>query len=542
MTSIRNTGAIERRLAKKQAAKLSTMAANNVWIMRRPFTFEGREFQIQIFDEPSDRILLCTGRQCEKSSHLAIREALLGAYYPGFQILHVAPRDEQVRSFSKKRFAKMIATSPNLKHLFMGPHVVDNQKDKVLSNDTEVTFRSAFRDPDAVRGYSADLLCLDEYQDLQRDHIGVIEETQSHATRRRADGTIIKLRYYAGTPKTWDNPIQECYTGSTQYEWVIFCSACSHFNEKIGIPNMGPDFLKCARCDRPISPKQGVWVSYGDKDAEWAGYHINTLLYDHCDWKDLWSKLDGPKAYPEQVFHNEVLGRSFDAGSKILTADEVRACCDEDLRLMWKRPGGLKKVFIGLDWGGPGHSTTVVHAGTRIRGKYTVLGIRRMDGRNPRQEVRDVAEFCCKMGASYVATDLGGGIRANQELAELLPGDMKVIQFHSNATLTDMVRWHKRGDMFVISKPRTLSRTIQKVKQKDFTFFNWEEFRPFASDLTCLYEEYNPRTRTVNIDHPSNVPADFSDSLNLGSLSCDLFYGDIKPIAEVNAGEVPLAI
>jgi hypothetical protein len=541
MIQIRDTSAIIRRIHHRQGLQLSAMVANCVVIMRRPFTFDGREFQIQIYDEPRDRILLCTGRQCEKSSHLAIREALLGAYYPGFQILHVAPRDEQVRSFSKKRFIKILMTSPRLRHLLVGPAVVNNQKDKVLSNETEVTFRSAFRDPDAVRGYSADLLALDEYQDLQRDHIGVIEETQSHATRRRADGSILKLRYYAGTPKTFDNPIQECYAGSTQYEWVIICEACTHFNEKIGIPNMGADYLKCGRCEKPIHPRNGLWVSYGNKDAEWAGYHINSLLYEHCDWKDLWSKLEGPKAYTDQIFHNEVLGRSFDAGAKVLTMEEVRACCDEDLACMWRRPPGLSVVFVGLDWGGVGHSTTAVHAGAVVDGKYTVLGARRWNGRDPRQEVRDVAEFVVKFGARFVAVDLGGGIRANQELAELLPGDVRVVQMHSNATISDVVRWSPSGDMFVISKPRTLSRTLQKVKKREFRFFRWEEFRPFASDLTCIYEEYNPRTRTINYDHPGNVPADFSDSLNLGVLSSDIYYGNIVPIAEVNAGQVPLS-
>jgi hypothetical protein len=465
------------------------------------------------------------------STSLAIRAACYAAYYPGFKLLHVTPRDEQVRAFSKKRFEKLIICSPKLRWLLQGPNVVNNQKDKIFANMSEATFRSAFRDADAVRGYSADCLSIDEYQDMQRDHIGVIEETQSHATRRRADGSIIKLRFYAGTPKTHSNPIEECWQASTQYMWVVVCHHCTHYNEQIGLANIGPDYLQCAVCHKPVFAANGFWVAYGDPNAEWAGYHINTLLYDHCDWRDIWAKLDGPKAYTTQVFINEVLGYSHDAGAKVITFDELRACCDDrDALDSYRRQHG--EIFGSVDWGGHGRSTTVFHAGTHINGKYRILGIRRWNGMDPGAEIAEVAREALRFGCHYVAVDFGGGARANQELAERLPKDVKVVQYHLSQNVNHIVLWKPRADMFVLSKPRSIARMISALKKKRVSFFKWEQFRPYASDIECLYEEYNPRTRMVTYDHPTNTPDDFAHSLNLGMITADIRLGLIKPIAD----------
>lgn len=509
---------------------LSSIVPELIHIEGEPFTFDGREFQIPIYDEQRDRILLKFGRQTEKSSSLAIREILCGAYYPGFKILHTTPRDEQVRSFSKKRFQKIVLSSPRLRYLLQGPYVVDNQKDKVLSNGSEVTFRSAFRDPDAVRGYSADLLAIDEYQDMQRDHIPVIEETQSHCTRRREDGSIIKLRFYAGTPKTYSNPIEECWQGSTQHMWTVLCSSCGHYNEQIGIKNIGPAYLKCSRCHRAINPKQGFWMAYGNRDAEWAGYHLNVLLYEHCDWRDIWSKLEGQKSYSTQQFMNEVLGYSYDAGAKVITFDEIRACCDDERAAIWRRPQGLRIIGAGLDWGGIGNSTTVFHAGTYVDGKYVVLAARRWDGRDPGKEIPEIVDMAVRLGCRFIAVDLGAGIRANQDLAQRLPVGCTVIQFHNNDSINVLARWNPRGDLYVISKPRTLARIFTGIKKREISFFKWEELADFANDIECVYEEYNPRTRTISFDHPSNRCDDFLHSLNIGKLGLDIQMGYVKHI------------
>lgn len=471
------------------------------------------------------------------STSLAIREALLGAYYDGLKILHVAPRDEQVRAFSKKRFEKVVMTSPRLKWLLEGPDVLNNQKDKVTVTGTEYTFRSAFRDADSVRGYSADALFLDEYQDLVRDHIQVIEECQSHATRRRQDGSIIKMRVYAGTPKTFDNPLEERWKGSTQYCWVVFCHHCSHYNEQIGIQNMGPTYLKCAKCDKQVFPKNGFWVCYGKQDAEWAGYHLNALVYEHCDWVDTWNKLEGPHAYTERVFRNEVLGESFDSGAKVVTADEVRACCDETRPNIWSRAGGVDVIYGGIDWGGVGNSTTVFVAGCYISDKFVVLGARRWDGRDPGREVEEIAAMATRMGCKYLAADLGGGARLNQELAERMPKDVKVVQFHNNDQIGTIVRWHPRGDMYVLSKPRSIGRLLHRIKRKhDISFFKWDHFHDFAADITCIYEEWSPHTRSVSYDHPSSQPDDFVHALNLAAVTADIRTHRIKPLTDENIG------
>ena len=79
--------------------------------------------------------------------------------------------------------------------------------------------RYAFLNADRVRGIPADMVCIDEIQDVLTDNIPVIEECVSHSS--------FKYKLYAGTPKSLDNTLESLWVeDSTQNEWVVPCDSC----------------------------------------------------------------------------------------------------------------------------------------------------------------------------------------------------------------------------------------------------------------------------------------------------------------------------
>ena len=93
---------------------------------------------------------------------------------------------------------------------------------KRFANGSLIHFRSAHLSPDRVRGITADQLAIDEIQDILADHIPVILETISHSN--------YKYQIYAGTPKTYENTLQQQWEKTTQCEFLIKCDGCNKYN------------------------------------------------------------------------------------------------------------------------------------------------------------------------------------------------------------------------------------------------------------------------------------------------------------------------
>ena len=200
-------------------------------------------------------------------------------------------------------------------------------------------------------------------QDILLDVIPVIEETQSHSE-------FLKLRTYAGTPKSFDNTIEAYWSrDSTQYEWMIPCDSCGSAGKgqhrhwfTIGYDHIGLKGYVCDRCGKPINPHHPAarWVSM--RSAAWLkdppiefpfdGFHVSQPMTPWTKHADI---VDKKRRYGPAEFHNEVLGLSYETGERVIRR---QALVDSympgvklnDLQgLMGKGP-----LFMGIDWGGGG--------------------------------------------------------------------------------------------------------------------------------------------------------------------------------------------
>jgi intein/homing endonuclease len=288
--------------------------------------------------------------------------------------LYVSPTNMQAKVFSQDRLKEPIETSPYLKS-WTTTKLSDNVFLKKFINRSQVTLRYAYLNADRCRGIPADVICLDEVQDLLTDNIPVIEQCAFHSTLM-FNGVPHKggIFLYSGTPKSLDNTLEKYWTEqSTQNEWVVPCrrhtlSSGTGISSKIywnilTEDHMGLDSLVCDKCRMPINPadEMAQWVSMNPeiyktlRGQPFEGYRIPQLMVPWVKYENL---LRYQQTYPRGRFYNEVLGLSYDSGTRPLTRQDVIDNCDEELIL---GPDFLSKihsfvghsypVYAGIDWG-----------------------------------------------------------------------------------------------------------------------------------------------------------------------------------------------
>ena len=210
-----------------------------------------------------------------------------------------------------------------------------------------------------TRGIPADMINIDEIQDIITDNIPVIEQCASHS--------YWKIFCYSGTPKSLDNTIEVYWADfSTQNEWAVPCErhgvprdpSTWHWNI-LGSRNIGKNGLICAKCGNTISAghPNAMWVSMQPvtpnnvNRVTFEGYRIPQIMVPWVDWGEI---LTAKERYPTVQFNNEVLGLSYDSGARPLTRAQVKAICRKDIHFVDVEENARKcngHVFAGLDWG-----------------------------------------------------------------------------------------------------------------------------------------------------------------------------------------------
>ena len=314
-------------------------------------------------------MVLKTGRQVSKSTSLSAHGVVLSNCIPFFKTLYVTPLFEQIRRFSNNYVRPFIDQSP-VKSQWSGTDTENNVLQRSFKNKSIMLFSFALLDADRVRGVSADRVCFDECQDMDPDHIPIIQETMSYSR--------FAMTHFTGTPKSMDNPLEGLYKRSSGAEWFIPCESCRHWN----IPSVDHDLdamigdynihisekypgTVCAKCRKPINPRHGRWVHrYPDRRWQFAGYHVPQLILplhfsDPEKWSTLLLKREGFGNMTQAQFYNEVLGESIDSGQKLVTETELKAACQlewenkkepdqkclDTLNMYKHRAGAGKRVF-----------------------------------------------------------------------------------------------------------------------------------------------------------------------------------------------------
>ena len=512
------------------------------------FPFE----EIFRFNMPAE-LLFMTARQVSKSTSTAADSVVKCNSIPNFTKLHMTPLYEQIRRYSTMFVSPFIDQSP-VKRLMADTSTVNSVLHRSFRNHSKLLFSFALLNADRIRGISADMMAIDEVQDMNYEHIPIIAETMS--------ASPWALHQYTGTPKTRDNTIQGLWDESTQCEWFIPCFHCTtngtptwnipcseyHVDKMIGpwredIGHTKPATI-CYKCAKPISPRFGHWKP---RKPEFLGlrhgYHVPQIIMplhyaDKDKWATLLAKRAGRGNTPVNVFHNEVLGESYDTSSKLVTLTEIDAVSRLGPNLVAHARrclGRYRYRVLAVDWGGGGEKgvsfTAVALIGQRFDGQLEcIYGKRLLTPHDHIREAADVKALYDIFRPHMLAHDYTGAgslretflIQSGVPLHTVFPAMYVRSATQSPCYHIQATDQHPR-EHYRVDKSRTLLLTCAMIRTGRLSFFNKDysskEDPGLIRDFLALTEE---KTQTMaagemyKIGKQTGFTDDFAQAVNIG--------------------------
>jgi hypothetical protein len=485
---------------------------NFVHLGRRPIRFDGRPYLAAIYNSPHRRLVLRASRQVEKSTFLAnsILHELAAA--PDTRVLFVSPRWDQSSVFVCSRFLPMLDGSPILRRILLGKKTKNRRLANMrFSNDSELYVRAAFHNADSSRGISAQVLAVDEVQDLPSGSLAVLSETLSHAKSPR---TLI-----CGTPKILENEIETFFAESTANEWTIDCPGCREMvilDERC----LGPTSVVCPKCQTALNVQTGRWVPR-NPNSEWGdGYWINHLM---VPWVNHFEILARQRTYDPAMFKNEVLGLPTTLGDHVVTRAELEACCTDRPMAgsLDEIPDYIREhVIVGIDWGGGRKSRTVVVIGYYGSDrKFVVARFERFRAdEEPQRLLESVAALCRKFRVRWIGADGGGnGLVNNRLLLDQLRyrADLYGVIYSASdhKPLPDNTLWS-----WTVNRSASIGSVFSMVRKKFISFPRSEECGSFIDEIACELAEYDDKSRSIRYTHPENKQDDALHAVNFAVL------------------------
>lgn len=388
-------------------------------------------------------------------------------------------------------------------------------------------------------------------QDMLFDILPIIYETMALSKYKR--------EYFAGTPLTTDNTINELWKRSTQLEWATKCSGCSHWNmltyDNNPLKMIREEGYSCSRCGKVLDTCQGEWVSAiaNPNKIDLVGYHLAQPMLPYYNqtqkgWKEIYTKITDGKYGIHQIY-NEVFGLAYDVGSKPITAEELKTLCilgpsrDQysNFSILEKSKSNYVRYTTGVDWGVNQITsrTAVVHGGIRGDGIYEVFDAKIFDTLHYEDHINEIALVSNKVNSIVVADGGPDPIRAHMLGERTDPTRMLIVRY-SNGKLVQYYDMPKGGpdwksNRYVLHRSDCLSFTFRMLKGGKIRFPQWSEMEKCMEDILAEFievKEGGTRTKVGGLtqelmySHAPNRPDDFLHALTFAIVAAYSSIGD----------------
>ena len=470
------------------------------------------------------------------SMTLSRSEVFLPLCIPQFQLLYVAPLQEQTRRYSDLYLTEAIRSCPlaqklqskSMAGVLSDAKIISATGHQTFANGAGIQLTYAKTSADRARGIMADMIDFDEIQDQSDETVPIISESLTSSK--------YGCRRFTGTAKVTENYIETLWQKSSMSEWVMKCEGCGTRaipTLDFGVLKMiGADGLHCLHCGKRLNVRNGQWISaYPDRQYSFRGYHIPQVvcpaIVDNMNnWQKLLRKLTtGTLA----TFIQENLGISYSVGQRLLTRQDIarQSTLPSTKRLqelLEANPTRYSFIVAGIDWGGAELSsfTVITVIGIRPNGRIDTLWARRYRGYDPDEQMQDIAKICRFYKCVAVAADAGMGLDKNQILAKRF--GLPIVQMQYTRQLKLFGKNQSRGRTNVVQ-----CWTIDKVMALDTLFlairhgrifFPSDSFDIYTDDLLSPYEtttEVGGITHRLYLRNQSH-PDDFCHALCFASM------------------------
>lgn len=527
----------------------------------QPWLLTKMPFFAPIYDKPRQKIVLLTSRQSTKSTYLRNILVIRSLRFPGNSALYVAPTNNQVGDFSRKKLDNFFAYTPELKPIFVPSGCAWNVTLKEFSvggAPSRITLRSTggAQGADRIRGGTYNDVDCDEFQDMIEEHLPVIEECA--ATFDGEDGRPLATYVYTGTPLASQNIIQKHFNLSKQWQWHMQCPHCSVPDPKqttrpksvdiyqrvvakggmqppIGMTHVDParPFLFCLHCGRDMNlprgtpkkfdgqkehfglriPPFGTWISHNPK-GRYDGYRVVRMMMPWSRWRTPMDDgiLDRLDKWPERQFMNEVMGLSFDFGTMPITDKMIYD--NTGSHTLATSVSQAEKIapdyaqyhcFAGLDWAAqakddPTPAYTILGVFALVNGRLKMVYAHRFVGygsNNPEKILDHVRKIMHLFNVKRLGGDYGIGYKEMVRLMDEF-GDHRVACFEYKAGGSGSKSTYDEGARkWLVPKTRTLDQLCTDITQGRFEFASEASSKGYTEDMKRVALDWNPKTRAI---------------------------------------------
>lgn len=508
-------------------------------IKNKPFSIEGREqFHVLFAKEMVREQIILSGRQLGKSVSLSRSEIFNLLSVPNYQILYVAPLQEQTRRYSDLYINETIQSCPlalrlqdsKMAGVLSDAKIIRATGHQSFGNGSGIQLTYAKTSADRARGIFCDQLDVDETQDVSGESLPIIQESLT--------ASEFGITRYTGTAKVVENLIEAKWQKSSQCEWVMKCQHCGTW----AIPNLDgkvlqmiqADGMHCLHCGGRLDVSVGQWIAaYPDRMKTFRGYHIPQvvcpfIVNNKNNWDKLLHKLmNGVLA----TFIQENLGISYSVGQRLLTMQHLQRQCvlpstktlQEEIK---RNPARYTYIVGGLDWGGAELSsfTVLTIIGIRPNGRIDVLWAQRFRGFDPDEQMTAIAQTCAFYGVTAIGADIGMGLDKNIILAKRF--GLPIVQIQYTRQLKLFGKNQSRGrtntvQCWTIDKVMALDILFLAIRNRRIFFPKEEVFKD--SFLPDILSPYETTTEVGGITHRLYLrseaqPDDFCHALCFASM------------------------
>lgn len=534
----------------KRAARASDLAASLLELKGHKLRFDGYECFRKVYDIDPDIMVLKAGRQIGKSVSLGGRLVSKSIARKHFNSLYIAPFQIQAKRFSNAYLDAFMA-SPLVKKYFRKSSDIRNVYEKRFSNGSAIylSYAQTESDADRIRGLMADLLTVDEAQDISMEALPPIFEI--------LNASNYNLKVISGTSKSTSNTLEQYWLKTNQCEWAMKCPHCNHYV----IPSDYDTCLKicqspvgpiCDKCGKPIDVEKGQWVATRSTiGMTRVGFHLPQIIVGENTkpkkWKNLYyekvmSAMNGG-LYTANTLANEVFGLATDLSGKSLSAKEAMSCCHPEITT-WFEPYGsarntmlmnsilasIQHIVIGVDWSctGSEKSFTVASVlGFDYNGKCFLLESRKMQGIHILEQVSAICDLARKWNANMIGSDRGVGVLQGQLMQKELGVD-KVIMINY-VSAAKRLRWDMNGQFLAADRTQGIDNVMMKWRTGMDRFLcpTYDLTESFWRDALSVFEEESAIGKRLYRHHPDE-PDDWMHSVVFGNIAYQYLSRDFS--------------
>jgi len=448
-------------------------------------------------------------------------------------MMYVAPDESSTKKFSHD-YLSVRLKSPRIKKIISKLSRDDVLMKEVADTSSSIMLTYASDDATRTRGPSLHSVVYDETAGMDFDILSVIARTM--------DILPTKREIFAGTPLTSDNTLNKLWKRSHQFEWVMKCQSCNHWNslteDNDPLKMIQRHGLSCAKCSNKLNSCNGLWTDFNPGEREIHGFHLAQPMLPHFNqdpegWKEIFMNCFN-RDYSLLRVYNEVLGLPYDVGFKPITEEQLMKLCvlgpmNEIYRKNVRRYISLVQ---GVDWGViPEHSRTVsALGGMREDGVIEIFWIKIYKNTDYEQQIRELADMA-KAFQPILLADCGPDPIRGKMLGNLYDSTRtQLVQYREGTiaqftdTPTNALDWSQTR--WALNRSDTLTFTMELLKKGMILFPRWEDSSEAMQDILAVFTETREEHLRSRILYRHNDPDDFLHVLNYIACAAHLQAGN----------------